>query len=55
MKRLLFLMVAFAFVGTAAMAQQEQPKDFKKTQEEWEKKVKDELKLTTDQDRKSVV
>ncbi len=49
MKRLLFLMVAFAFVSTAAMAQQEQPKDLKKNQEEWEKKVKDELKLTTDQ------
>jgi hypothetical protein len=48
MKRVFFLMVAFAFVGTAAIAQLEQ-KDYKKSQEEWDKKVKDELKLTTDQ------
>ena len=41
-------MVAFAFVGTAAMAQLEQ-KDYKKSQEEWDKKVKEDLKLTTDQ------
>jgi Spy/CpxP family protein refolding chaperone len=45
MKKLLFLMVAFVFVGTAAMAQLEQ-KDYKKSMEEWDKKVKDELKLT---------
>lgn len=48
MKRVLFLMVAFVFVGTAAMAQLEQ-KDYKKNQEEWDKKIKDELKLTSDQ------
>jgi Spy/CpxP family protein refolding chaperone len=48
MKKLLLLTVAFAFVGTAAMAQLEQ-KDYKKSQEEWEKKVKDELKLNADQ------
>ncbi len=48
MKRVLFLMVAVAFVSTAAMAQLEQ-KDYKKNQEEWGKKIKDELKLTTDQ------
>ena len=48
MKRVFFLMVAFAFVGTAAMAQLEQ-KDYKKSQEEWDKKIKDELKLTSDQ------
>lgn len=41
-------MVAFAFVGTAAMAQLEQ-KDYKKNQEEWDKRVKEELKLTSDQ------
>ena len=41
-------MVAFAFVGTAAMAQLEQ-KDYKKNQEEWDKKVKEDLKLTSDQ------
>jgi hypothetical protein len=48
MKKVFFLMVAFAFVGTAAMAQLEQ-KDYKKSQEEWDKKVKEELKLTNDQ------
>jgi hypothetical protein len=48
MKKVFFLMVAFAFVGTAAMAQLEQ-KDYKKSQEEWDKKVKEDLKLTSDQ------
>ena len=48
MKKVLFMMVAFAFVGTAAMAQLEQ-KDYKKSQEEWDKKIKDELKLSIDQ------
>jgi len=48
MKKVFFLMVAFAFVGTSAMAQLEQ-KDHKKSQEEWNKKVKEDLKLTTDQ------
>ena len=41
-------MVAFAFVGTAAMAQLEQ-KDYKKSHEEWDKKIKEELKLSNDQ------
>ena len=48
MKKVFFLLVAFAFVGTAAMAQLEQ-KDYKKNQEEWDKKVKEDLKLTSDQ------
>ena len=48
MKKVMFLMIAFALVGTAAMAQLEQ-KDYKKSHEEWEKKVKEELKLTNDQ------
>ena len=48
MKKVFFLIVAFAFVGTAAMAQLEQ-KDYKKSQEEWNKKVKEDLKLTSDQ------
>ena len=48
MKKVMFLMVAFALVGTAAMAQLEQ-KDYKKSHEEWEKKAKEELKLTNDQ------
>jgi hypothetical protein len=37
MKKVFFLMMAFAFVSTAAMAQLEQ-KDYKKSQEEWDKK-----------------
>ena len=41
-------MVAFAFVSTAAMAQLEQ-KDYKKSHEEWDKKIKEELKLSSDQ------
>ena len=41
-------MVAFSFVGTAAMAQLEQ-KDYKKSHEEWDKKLKEELKLSSDQ------
>jgi len=48
MKKVLFLMVAFAFVGTAAMGQLEQ-KDYKKSHEEWDKKIKEELKLSNDQ------
>jgi len=48
MKKVFFLIVAFAFVGTAAMAQLEQ-KDYKKSQQEWDKKVKEDLKLTSDQ------
>ena len=41
-------MMAFAFVGTAAMSQLEQ-KDYKKEKAEWENKVKEELKLSADQ------
>ena len=37
MKKVFFLIVAFAFVGTAAIAQLEQ-KDHKKNQEEWNNK-----------------
>jgi PhoPQ-activated pathogenicity-related protein len=48
MKKTLLLMMAFAFVGTAAMAQLEQ-KDYKKEKTEWDNKVKDELKLSADQ------
>ena len=48
MKKVFFLIVAFVFVGTAAMAQLEQ-KDYKKSQEEWDKKVKEDLKLSSDQ------
>ncbi len=48
MKKTLLLMMAFAFVGTAAMAQLEQ-KDYKKEKAEWDNKVKTELKLSADQ------
>jgi Spy/CpxP family protein refolding chaperone len=48
MKKTLLLMMAFAFMGTAAMAQLEQ-KDYKKEKTEWDNKVKDELKLSADQ------
>ena len=48
MKKTLLLMLAFAFVGTAAMAQMEQ-KDYKKEKMEWDNKVKAELKLSEDQ------
>ena len=41
-------MMAFAFVGTAAMAQLKQ-KDYKKEKAEWHQKIKDELKLNADQ------
>jgi len=48
MKKTFLLMMAFAFVGTAAMAQLEQ-KDYKKEKAEWENKIKEELKLSADQ------
>ena len=48
MKKTLLLMMAFAFVGTAAMAQLEQ-KDYKKEKAEWENKIKEELKLNPEQ------
>ena len=48
MKKTILLMMAFAFVGTAAMAQLEQ-KDYKKEKAEWDNKVKEELKLNADQ------
>jgi len=48
MKKTLLLIMAFAFTGTAVMAQLEQ-KDYKKEKAEWENKIKEELKLSTDQ------
>ena len=49
MKKTLLLLIASAMVSTAALAQQEQKKDYSKERTEWENKVKTELKLTTDQ------
>jgi Spy/CpxP family protein refolding chaperone len=49
MKKLFLLMMATAMVATAAIAQPPVQKDYKKDKAEWEKKIKDELKLTDDQ------
>jgi hypothetical protein len=48
MKKTFLLMLVFAFVGTAAMAQLEQ-KDYKKEKADWEAKIKTDLKLSADQ------
>ena len=42
-------MIATAMVTTAALAQMDQKKDYKKERAEWETKIKTELNLTTDQ------
>ncbi|MBC7828065.1 MAG: hypothetical protein H7122_09980 [Chitinophagaceae bacterium] len=47
MKKLLLLLVVSAMVSATAMAQDQ--KDMKQDRTEWEKKIKDELKLTADQ------
>jgi hypothetical protein len=47
MKKLLVLLIATAMVSASAIAQDK--KDVKQDRAEWEKKVKDELKLNTDQ------
>ena len=49
MKKLLMLTIATAMVTTAALAQMDQKKDYKKERAEWENKIKTELNLTTDQ------
>ena len=49
MKKLLMLLFATAMVTTAALAQMDQKKDYKKERSEWENKIKTELSLTTDQ------
>jgi Spy/CpxP family protein refolding chaperone len=46
MKKLLLMLVISAMVSTVAIAQE---KDVKQDRAEWEKKMKDELKLTADQ------
>jgi len=50
MKKLLLLFVITAMVGTTAVAQEQ--KVGKHDRSEWEKKIKDELKLTADQTEK---
>ena len=42
-------MIGTAMVSTAALAQMDQKKDYKKERTEWENKVKTDLNLTTDQ------
>ena len=49
MKKLLMLLIATAMVTTAALAQMDQKKDYKKERAEWENKIKTELNLSTDQ------
>jgi Spy/CpxP family protein refolding chaperone len=48
MKKVLLIMTVILFGVTAAMAQP-QKEDQQKSKAEWEKKIKDELKLTEDQ------
>jgi Spy/CpxP family protein refolding chaperone len=50
MKKLLLFMSAIALTATIAVAQEK--KDYKQERTEWEKKVKNELKLTADQTTK---
>jgi len=47
MKKLLLLMLVTAMTVTVAVAQEQ--KDYKHDRTEWDKKIKDELKLTSDQ------
>jgi len=50
MKKVLLSMLAIALTATIAVAQE--AKDYKQERTEWEKKVKNELKLTADQTTK---
>ena len=50
MKKLLLFMCAITLTATIAVAQEK--KDYKQERTEWEKKVKNELKLTADQTTK---
>jgi ribulose kinase len=49
MKKLLLVMMGTAMLATAAVAQSTPQKDYKKDHAEWDKKVKEELQLTSDQ------
>ena len=49
MKKLLALLTITAMIATTAIAQETKDKHAKKDHSEWDKKVKDELKLTDDQ------
>ena len=49
MKKLILLTTIVGLIATSAIAQKEQDKGMKKDYSEWEKKIKDELKLTDEQ------
>jgi Spy/CpxP family protein refolding chaperone len=48
MKKLLLMFAVTAFIGTAAVAQ-DQKQDHAKQKAEWQQKIKDDLKLTPEQ------
>ena len=52
MKKLLLMLTITAFFATVAVAQDQTQTQMKQNHSEWEKKVKDELKLTPDQTTK---
>jgi Spy/CpxP family protein refolding chaperone len=52
MKKLLLMLTITAFFATVAVAQDQTQTQMKHDRAEWEKKVKDELKLTPDQTTK---
>jgi len=52
MKKLLLMLTITAFFATVAVAQDQTQTQMKQNHSEWEKKVKDELKLTADQTTK---
>ncbi len=52
MKKILLLVSVIMFSATIVMAQPAQKEDQQKSRAEWEKKIKDELKLTEDQSAK---
>jgi len=52
MKKLLLMLTITAFFATVAVAQDQTQTQMKQNRVEWEKKVKDELKLTPDQTTK---
>ena len=52
MKRLFLMLMATALIASVAVAQENKNADMKASHAEWEKKLKDELKLTPEQNAK---
>ena len=52
MKRLFLMLMATALIASVAVAQENKNADMKASHAEWEKKLKDELKLTPEQTAK---